>query len=88
MAILDRYAVLAGPMLSPSCTWEPGLALQVAPDALETEDFLRLWDGFEGPPLLSMTDLLRTVRLAPVEHADAPMVETRRLIGVPAPPDA
>jgi hypothetical protein len=31
MAILDRYAVLAGPMLSPSCTWEPGLALQVAP---------------------------------------------------------
>jgi hypothetical protein len=35
-----------------------------------------------------MTDLLRTVRLAPVEHADAPMVETRRLIGVPAPPDA
>jgi hypothetical protein len=87
MAILDRYAVLAGPMLSPSYTWEPGLALQVAPDALETEDFLRLWDGFEGPPLLSMPYMLRTVRLAPVERADAPMVETRTLIGVPALPD-
>jgi hypothetical protein len=86
MAILDRYAVLSGPLLSPAYAWEPGVGLQIAPDALETEDFLRLWDGFEGPPLLSMPYLLRTVRLAPVERAEAPMVESRTLIGVPAVP--
>jgi hypothetical protein len=87
MAILDRFAVLAGPLLSPAYTWEPGLALQVSPEPLENEDFLRLWDGFEGPPLLSMPYLVRTVRLAPVERTDAPMVETRTLIGVPAVPE-
>jgi hypothetical protein len=86
MQILDRFAVLSGPMLSPAYPWEPGLALQVSPEPLENEDFLRLWDGFEGPPLLSMPYLVRTVRLAPVERADAPMVETRTLVGIPAVP--
>ncbi|WP_270937914.1 DUF4255 domain-containing protein [Falsiroseomonas oryzae] len=86
MAILDRFAVLSGPLLSPAYAWEPGIALQLSPDPLETEDFLRLWDGFEGPPLLSMPYLLRTVRLAPVERVEAPMVDSRTLIGVPAVP--
>jgi hypothetical protein len=86
MQILDRFAVLSGPLLSPAYQWEPGIALQVAPDPLETEDFLRLWDGFEGPPLLSMPYLLRTVRLLPVERTEAPMVEQRTLLGVPAVP--
>ena len=71
-------------MLSRAYAWEPGLALQLTPEPLENEDFLRLWDGFEGPPLLSMPYLLRTVRLAPVERIEAPMVEARTLVGVPA----
>jgi len=86
MQILDRYAVLSGPLLSPSYAWEAGTALQVSVDALENEDFLRLWDGFEGPPQLSVPYLVRTVRLAPVEQTEAPMVETRTLLGVPAVP--
>lgn len=86
MQILDRFAVVSGPMLSPSYPWEPGVALQVSPEPLENEDFLRLWDGFEGPPLLSMPYLVRTVRLAPVERVDAPMVETRTLVGIPGVP--
>jgi hypothetical protein len=86
MQILDRFAVISGPLLSPSYAWEPGLALQCSPEPLENEDFLRLWDGFEGPPLLSMPYLVRTVRLAPVERVDAPMVETRTLVGIPGMP--
>jgi hypothetical protein len=86
MQILDRFAVLSGPMLSTTYPWEPGLALQVSPEPLENEDFLRLWDGFEGPPLLSMPYLVRTVRLAPVERVDAPMVEARTLVGIPDVP--
>jgi hypothetical protein len=82
MQILDEHAVLAGPLLSPSYAWEPGMGLQVTADALETEDFLRLWDGFEGPPLLSMPYLVRTARLAPVERAEAPMVDARTLVAV------
>jgi hypothetical protein len=86
MQILDRFAVVSGPLLSSAYQWDPGIALQIAPDALETEDFLRLWDGFEGPPLLSMPYLLRTVRLSPVERTEAPMVDSRTLVGVPAIP--
>lgn len=86
MAILDSFAVLQGPLLSPSYVWEPGVTLQLSPDAMETEDFLRLWDGFEAPPLLSVPYVLRTVRLSPVERADAPMVGSRTLLGVPAVP--
>jgi hypothetical protein len=88
MAILDRFAVIAGPLLSPSYAWEPGIALQLSPDSVETEDFLRLWDGFEGPPLLSVPYLVRTVRLAPVERAEPPMVDSRTLVAVPAVPPA
>jgi hypothetical protein len=84
MAILDRFAVIAPPLLSPSYSWEPGVALQVSPDAVETEDFLRLWDGFEGPPLLSMPYLVRTVRLAPVERAEPSMVDSRTIVAAPA----
>lgn len=85
MQILDEHAVLAGPMLSPAYAWEPGVGLQLTIDTLETEDFLRLWDGFEGPPQLSVPYLVRTARLAPVERAEAPMVDARTLVAVPAP---
>jgi len=84
MQILDAQSVLAGPLLSSAYAWEQGVGLQIAVDSMETEDFLRLWDGFEGPPQLSVPYLVRTVRLAPVERSDAPMVEARTLIGVPA----
>lgn len=86
MRILDTQAVLTGPLLSPSYTWEPGVGLQVVMDSMETEDFLRLWDGFEGPPPLSVPYLVRTVRLTPVERVDAPMVEARTLVSVGAVP--
>jgi hypothetical protein len=84
MQILDEHAVIAGPLLSPSYGWEAGVGLQVSVDALETEDFLRLWDGFEGPPQLSVPYIVRTVRLAPVERVDAPMVDARTLVAVAA----
>ncbi len=86
MAILDAQAVIAGPLLSPNYAWDPGVGLQVAVDSLETENFLRLWDGFEGPPQLSVPYLVRTARLAPVERVEAPMVDTRTLLATPALP--
>jgi hypothetical protein len=86
MQILDAQAVLAGPLLSPAYAWEAGVGLQIVVDSMETDDFLRLWDGFEGPPQLSVPYLVRTVRLAPVERVDAPMVETRSLVAVGAVP--
>lgn len=86
MAVLDAQAVIAGPLLSPDYAWEPGVGLQVAVDSLETENFLRLWDGFEGPPQLSVPYLVRTARLSPVERTEAPMVDTRALVGMPAVP--
>jgi hypothetical protein len=86
MQILDSAAVLSGPMLSPSYVWEPGAGLQIVMDSMGTKDFLQLWDGFEGPPQLSVPYLVRAVRLTPVERKDAPMVETRTLVGVGAAP--
>lgn len=86
MQILDEHAVLSGPTLSPNYAWEEGVGLQVSVDALETEDFLRLWDGFRGPPQLSVPYLVRTVRLAPVERSEPPMVDARTLVAVPAIP--
>jgi hypothetical protein len=84
MQILDTQAVLSGPLLSPAYAWEVGAGLQVVADSMETEDFLRLWDGFEGPPQLSVPYLVRTVRLTPVEQLDPAIVEARTLLGVPA----
>jgi hypothetical protein len=87
MDILDRNAVISGPLLSAAYVWETDDALKLAIDSVSVEDMWRLWDGIDAAYQLSVPYLARTVRLAPTEMVDAPMADTRTLVyaaGVPA----
>lgn len=80
MDILDRNAVVSGALLSNDYAWEPHDALKVAIDTVSVDDMWRLWDGIDASYQLSVPYLVRTVRLTPIETADAPMTDTRTLI--------
>ena len=87
MEILDRHAIVSGPLLSATYGWEPGDALKVAIDAVSVEDLWRLWDGIDAAYQLSVPYLVRTARLTPVEASATPMADTRTLVyagGVPS----
>ena len=86
MSILDVNAVITGPLLSTTYTWEPDDALKVTIDSVSVEDMWRLWDGIDAAYQLSVPYLIRTVRLTPVETAITPMADTRTLlhaVGIP-----
>jgi hypothetical protein len=78
MEILQRFAILKGPQLDPKYAWEPEDALRVSLAAMNHEDLMRLWDGFDLPYQLSVPYLVRTVRLAPRESGDG-LVGSRAL---------
>ncbi len=80
MDILDRNAVISGPLLSADYAWEPNDALKVAIDSVSVDDMWRLWDGIDASYQLSVPYLVRTVRLSPTETVDAPMTDTRTLV--------
>lgn len=84
MDILDRHALLSGPLLSPTYPWEREDALRVSLAHLSTEDMLRLWDSLEPPYQLSVPYVLRTVRLAARDLPEPSIVDSRTLVGVPA----
>ena len=80
MDILDRNAVISGPLLSADYAWEPHDALKLSIDSVSVDDMWRLWDGIDASYQLSVPYLARTVRLPPTETTDAPMTDTRTLI--------
>ncbi len=67
MEILQEFSILQGSLLSPAHSWEPEDALRISMASMNHEDMMRLWDGFDLPYQLSVSYLLRTVRLAPRE---------------------
>jgi len=86
MDILERHAVVSGPLLSTAYSWEPGDALKVSIDSISVEDLWRLWDGIDAAYQLSVPYLVRTARLSPLEAVDAPMADTRTLVFAGAVP--
>jgi hypothetical protein len=72
MDILDRHALITGPLLDPAYPWEPEDSLRVAINHLSTEDMLRLWDSLEPPYQLSVPYVVRTARLAARERPIRP----------------
>jgi hypothetical protein len=87
MEILDRYAVVSGPLLSPAYSWDPADTLKVCFDTVSVEDMWRLWEGIDAAYQLSVPYLVRTALLTAVESVDAGIADTRTLVfagGVPA----
>lgn len=75
--ILERDAIISGPLLDPAYTWEPQTALKVMLDAVSHEDMMRLWDLLEPTYRLSVPYQVRTVQIASVDEPIAPPVLTR-----------
>jgi len=67
MEILQEFSILQGSLLSPAHSWDPEDALRISLASMNHEDMMRLWDGFDLPYQLSVSYLVRTVRLAPRE---------------------
>ena len=86
MDILDRHALIAGPLLDPGYPWEAEDSLRVSINHLSTEDMLRLWDSLEPPYQLSVPYVVRTARLAARERPDATIADSRTLVFTPAVP--
>lgn len=86
MDILDRHAVITGPLLDPRYQWEPEDGLRVSMNHLSTEDMLRLWDSLEPPYQLSVPYVVRTARLAARERADPAIADSRTLVFTPQVP--
>ncbi len=80
MDILDRHAIITGPLLDPTYPWEPEDSLRVAINHLSTEDMLRLWDSLEPPYQLSVPYVVRTARLAARERPDPAIADSRTLV--------
>ena len=86
MDILDRHALVSGPLLDPTYPWEPEDSLRVAINHLSTEDMLRLWDSLEPPYQLSVPYVVRTARLAARERPDPAIADSRTLVFTPQVP--
>jgi hypothetical protein len=86
MECLDRHALVSGDELDPTYAWEEGDALKICLESVPNEDMLRLWDSFNTPYRLSLSYLVRTVRLTPVEKREPPLVDAVVREYVPAIP--
>lgn len=86
MDILDRHALITGPLLDPGYPWEPEDSLRVAINHLSTEDMLRLWDSLEPPYQLSVPYVVRTARLAARDRPDPAIADSRTLVLTPQVP--
>lgn len=86
MDILDRHALISGPLLDPAYPWEAEDSLRVGLDHLSTEDMLRLWDSLEPPYQLSVPYVVRTARLAARKEADNALADSRTLVFTPGVP--
>ena len=87
MLTLDRTPILTGPRLYPQGDWEERDSLQILNEDLVTEDVMRTFDTLPGPFRLSVSYIVRIVRVdAPVEpeHPDVTTV-VRGLTPTPVP---
>lgn len=87
MEILDQQPVLSGPLLDPGYPWDPDTALRVTLDHQTPEESFRLWDALTPSYRLSVPYILRTIRLSPMEIAEAPPVGAATRVYVPALPE-
>lgn len=86
MRILDESAILSGDLLDPAYPWRDGFEIQLALESLSNEDMFRIWDAFEPSYHLSVPYLARVALLDPVIEPEAPLVESRTNVHVPAVP--
>ncbi len=74
MQLLANAASLDHALLSaaePDAQWHPDETLQVFPEAISTQDLLRIWEGLPADYHLSSTYVIRSMRVLPsrlVEH--------------------
>mgnify|MGYP003573527690 CR=1 FL=1 len=87
MEILDQHAVLSGEQLNSDYAWEEGAEIKIALESISNEDMLRLWDSLEPAYRLSVPYLVRTVLLQPLSREEAPLVDARTNIWMPAIPE-
>jgi len=66
MNVFEEFAIVSGDLLDSNQTdWEPNESLRITLAQLSNEDMLRLWDSLESPYQLSVSYVVRTVRLRP-----------------------
>jgi len=68
MQLLAAAAVLDHALLSaaePEAQWHPDEALQVFPEAMATQDLLRIWEGLPADYHLSAPYVIRNLRVLP-----------------------
>lgn len=75
--ILEKNAIVSGPLLDGSYPWDPEDALRVCIDSLSHEDMMRLWDLLEPTYRLSMPYVVRSVKLGAMDERSAPPVLSR-----------
>jgi uncharacterized protein DUF4255 len=56
--------------------WGEQDKIQVIPEDMSTEDFMRIWDSLPHDYILSSPYILKTVRLEPVKEMPSPRVES------------
>ncbi|KQU77072.1 MULTISPECIES: DUF4255 domain-containing protein [unclassified Rhizobacter] len=86
MRQLYQHPLLDASSLSPEAGWGPEEVIQIIPSELSTEDMMRIWDAFEPAYRLSVSYVVRLVRLDPDSFADAAPVVASRFGYGPASP--
>lgn len=86
MRQLYLHPLLDASSLSPEAGWGPEEVIQIIPAELPTEDMMRIWDALEPAYRLSVSYIVRLVRIDPdrIDPA-APVVATRFAYGSAVP---
>jgi hypothetical protein len=78
MRQLYQHPLLDASALSPEAGWGPDEVIQIIPSELSNEDMMRIWDALTPPYHLSVSYVVRLVRLDPdVFEGAAPVVASR-----------
>jgi hypothetical protein len=73
---LESRPILTGPMLYPTAGWEPGDAIHIVTEDLETEALLRMFDSLHAEFRLSMSYVARVARIDGTRAVPPPRVTT------------
>lgn len=85
MYVLDQFSILSGDLLQnidPTNEWHEGAEIKIQLESISNEDMLRLWDAVEPSYQLSVSYLVRTVLLQPVEYDQASIVKNKTSIWI------
>lgn len=89
MRQLYQYPILDASSLSPEAGWGNDEIIQIIPSELPTEDMMRIWDALDPAYRLSVSYIVRLVRIDPEAQADAkPVVASRYGYGSAEPAGA